>query len=140
MTKIDAWLSANTSTAAQANAAANRAEEAKKRREKEKHLKMVASLKKEHETQKKNHEMVKGHLEKDKGKWFVAFPDRRSAIRRVMQYLILPRCIASPIDALYCSCFVETLYLIGTPSFHIVFLIVEVRSPRSPLLGGYHLF
>ncbi|THH08122.1 hypothetical protein EW145_g2921 [Phellinidium pouzarii] len=61
-----------------------------------------------------------GRLDKEKAHWFshVGAVKGANFIQSLIEHCIQPRCLLSPMDAVYCSRFVRTLHERGTPGFH----------------------
>ena len=78
--------------------------------------KLESEYKKQTETQKR----VMARLEKDKGSWLASVSAdyktfSKSTPTALLQYCVLPRCIQSPEDALYCAKLIQVLHSIKTP-------------------------
>ena len=78
--------------------------------------KLESEFKKQIETQKR----VMARLEKDKGNWLSSIGAdyktfSKSTPTALLQYCVLPRCIQSPEDALFCAKLIQLLHSIKTP-------------------------
>lgn len=70
-------------------------------------------------------------LELQKSTWFAANDDsnvRREQIENFLSHCILPRCIHSPMDAVFCARFIWTLHSLGLPNLNTLSLFDKLFS------------
>lgn len=78
----------------------------------------LASLPEEMKAHQAHVEGVKARLERSKG-WLEALEKehKQHVVGQLLQHCILPRAVASPEDALFCSHFTHLLHSMATPNF-----------------------
>ncbi|KAI3847949.1 hypothetical protein MKX03_017474 [Papaver bracteatum] len=105
----------------------------KRKKDKERIQELLDRLTYELRKHEENAASVRQRLAREKDKWLRSCPDTLKINMEFLQRCILPRCIFSMPDAVYCAQFVRTLHSIGTPFFntvnHIDVLICKTLQP-----------
>ncbi len=91
----------------------------------------MANLKAELKTQKEITASVLQALEQTKDSWFEhlkesALEEMQDTIQSFFQFCLLPRCMSSDADALFCAKFVELVHNLNTPNFSTVLFFKNV--------------
>jgi THO complex subunit 2 len=100
--------------------------------QKKKKSKAAANLKAELLSQKEVQNAILMAFEQTKDSWFSHFTQSSSyqeiqeAIEAFFQYCILPRCMSSDPDALFCAKFIELVHNLASPFFSTVFFLESV--------------
>lgn len=124
---------------AAAEAAAKETDE-KKKKEKDRLLRTLAKLEEEQKVQKETHAQVLEQCRKRKDIWFGTVEKRNMTVTKFLQYCILPRCLTSAIDAIYCATFVETVVMLEVPFFSIIHFYDQICKILGSLLNSFTAF
>lgn len=92
----------------------------KGKKERERFNTLIEKLKDEQKRQEEHVARVHARLQRECTNWFPARAvksAKNETVTRLMQLCIFPRCIFTPLDALYCAQFVHTVHALKTPNF-----------------------
>lgn len=89
----------------------------KKKKEIERHRLLQEKLLEEQLKQDEHVKKVLSMLDNDKNQWFQPKIQKMEMTTQFLQHCLLPRCIFTPNDAIYCAEFVHLLHTIKTPNF-----------------------
>ncbi|KAI8147416.1 transcription factor/nuclear export subunit protein 2-domain-containing protein [Fennellomyces sp. T-0311] len=81
---------------------------------------------------KKEVEHVMEVLKASQARWFPTDADRLPLISSIIQYCLLPRSIASEVDAVFCSEFVLLMHRLGVKNFSSLTILDKVLSEHLP--------
>jgi hypothetical protein len=86
--------------------------------------------------QKKHNQTVMSRLTTKKSSLLANCRDHSKTADVFLQHCILPRCLMSPGDAVYCARFIHFLRLIGTPHFSVMAVYRDVFQICPALLSS----
>ena len=96
------------------------AEATRRRKERERLAALVDSLERERDAQEREVAAVSKRLAREKDRFLADLPRRNETAAAIAQHCVLPRCVFSHADAVYCARFVERLNALDTPWFSTV--------------------
>lgn len=88
---------------------------------------------KQDEHVKKVHQM----LDQDKNQWFQPKVQKMEMITQFLQHCLLPRCIFTPNDAIYCAEFVHLIHTIKTPNFSTLICYDRIFGDISYTMASF---
>ncbi|GFQ66742.1 THO complex subunit 2 [Trichonephila clavata] len=89
----------------------------KKKKERERCDALVTKLVEEEKLQQEHCARVMARLRSEKDDWFQSRAAKNETITQFLQLCLFPRCIFTPVDALYCAKFVLLIHCLKTPNF-----------------------
>ena len=113
--RIERAQASLTSLATQRDATA--ADAAQRRREQDRLKALVEQLKGDRQRQTEHCAAVDAALRGSKDSWLADLPGRSATVTQFLQTCVLPRCVSSLPDAVFCARFVARLHSLGTPYF-----------------------
>uniref|UniRef100_UPI00193A5896 THO complex subunit 2-like n=1 Tax=Styela clava TaxID=7725 RepID=UPI00193A5896 len=103
----------------------------RKRRERERCESLASKLKEEQRKQEDHKARVRARLKSEREGWFLARTSKNDAITKFLQLCVFPRCVFSPLDAIYCAKFIQIMHLLRTPNFSTLLCFDRVFSDIS---------
>ncbi|XP_015904652.2 THO complex subunit 2 [Parasteatoda tepidariorum] len=92
-------------------------EAGKKKKERERCDALICKLVEEEKMQSEHCARVIARLNNEKDEWFSSKAAKNETITQFLQLCLFPRCIFTPVDALYCAKFVHLIHCLKTPNF-----------------------
>lgn len=89
----------------------------KKKKERERCDALISKLVEEEKLQQEHCLRVIARLKNEKVDWFQSKVAKTETITQFLQLCLFPRCIFTPVDALYCAKFVNLIHSLKTPNF-----------------------
>ncbi|KAG8176346.1 hypothetical protein JTE90_003307 [Oedothorax gibbosus] len=89
----------------------------KKKKERERCDALISKLTEEEKLQQEHCLRVLAWLKSGKEDWFQCRAAKNETITQFLQLCLFPRCIFTPVDALYCAKFVHLIHCLKTPNF-----------------------
>lgn len=89
----------------------------KKKKERERCDALISKLTEEEKLQQEHCMRVLARLKGEKDDWFQSKAAKNETITQFLQLCLFPRCIFTPVDALYCAKFVHLIHCLKTPNF-----------------------
>ncbi|XP_013185845.1 THO complex subunit 2 isoform X2 [Amyelois transitella] len=105
---------------AAANAGKDMSQGTKGKKEQERFNTLIEKLQEERRRQEEHVARVSARLQRECAGWFparAAKSAKNETVTRLMQLCLFPRCVFTPVDALYCAEFVHTVHSLKTPNF-----------------------
>ncbi|UYV64100.1 THOC2 [Cordylochernes scorpioides] len=91
--------------------------QSKKKKEKERCHALIEKLAEEERKQQEHCARVQARLKAEKDSWFHSRSPKNETVTQFLQLCVFPRCVFTPLDALFCSRFVHLLHSLKTPNF-----------------------
>jgi THO complex subunit 2 len=89
----------------------------KRQKDKERLLGEIAKLRAEQAWQQKNMAAVKKRLMQTKDQWLEKITNKLETVTELLQKCVIPRCVVSNVDALFCAKFVHLMHEMNTTGF-----------------------
>ncbi|KFM75173.1 THO complex subunit 2, partial [Stegodyphus mimosarum] len=89
----------------------------KKKKERERCDNLIMKLVEEEKMQQEHCIRVMARLKNEKDDWFQSKAAKNETITQFLQLCLFPRCIFTPVDAVYCAKFVHLIHCLKTPNF-----------------------
>jgi THO complex subunit 2 len=109
----------------------------KKRKEKERCQAMMGKLQEEMQLQFEHNKLIKKWLETRKDAWFPSQVAKGETITQFIQLCVFPRCVFSPIDAVYCAKFIQTIHTLQAPNFSTLICFDRIFSDISYIVASF---
>ena len=109
----------------------------KKKKEIERYRILQDKLSEEQLRQEEHVKKVQYMLDKDKNQWFQPKVQKMEMTTQFLQHCLLPRCIFTPNDAIYCAEFVHLLHTIKTPNFSTLICYDRIFGDISYTMSSF---
>lgn len=112
----------------------------KQKKEQDRHVRGLQTLKDELVQQSKQIQHVRSRLRQAKDVWLADVSNRSDTITVFLQHCVMPRCLSSGIDALYCARFIHTMHELGAAWFSTVHCYDKIMKTVLPVMSSVTSF
>ena len=95
---------------------------------------IMTELSNERAYQESHVQGLRDYMVQEAGIYFLESQEQKASLNAVMQYLVYPRVLMSPVDAVYCTKFFLNLHKLDTPRFSYLQFCDNFFSVMPPLL------
>ena len=111
--------------------------QSKKKKEIDRYRALQNKLLEEQLNQEEHVKKVLNILDKDKQQWFQPKVQKMEMTTQFLQHCLMPRCIFTPNDAIYCAEFVHLLHTIRTPNFSTLICYDRIFGDISYTMSSF---
>eukprot|EP01083_Nonionella_stella_P242487 845818_1 len=98
---------------------------------------VITDVNADHAEQKKNHVKIREELENTKINFLLPEHRSRESMQKFFHCCILPRCVFSAADAVYCAKFIDLLHSLHTPNFGTLTFCYEMVQPIISMVCSF---